>query len=179
MEDERMEGAVDATKPRLQPFSTSAHGRQAVLRHLTCLRNPTCALRYLDNLEIAVDEIIAAHFHGASPAAVDDFRFAVTCHRLLDGKGAAEVTALHVPSCQLGTINPHVLKRYPKLRELDVSNNNLDDSALLQAGLEALRLTHLDVSYNQVCGENQSLPCTVRVVTWVASASVPVTRSRV
>jgi hypothetical protein len=96
----------------------------------------------LDNIAITTSEIVDALYVG-KPGLVDqreEFRAQLAVVRNLDGTEPVDCLTLDLSTNQLCRLNRHSI----------MSNNHLDDSALLKSGIDTLPLVQLNLSNNLV-----------------------------
>lgn len=163
---------VAASPSRTIPYSLSREGRLTVLRHLKTIESPYCRLRYdlcclavvlpcvivlwwvrlLDNIEVSCGEIIDALYDSVGLSEErEDFRAQLAVIRALDGKEADNCVTLDLSSMQLTRLNRHTMLHLVRLQSLDLSNNDLDDIAILKSGIEMLPLVQINLQNNKVC----------------------------
>lgn len=133
----------------LAPSNLSASQRRAfrssVIQALPRLRKVDCPLSYLDEEEIAPDEIVDA-MRDKSEDEKEDFRFQLVIHRVLEGRAPGEVEELDLSGRNLGRVD---MGAFTSLRRLSLGHNRLRSRALQGAGLDTLpHLEELDLSHN-------------------------------
>jgi hypothetical protein len=87
------------------------------------------------------------------PGLVDqreEFRAQLAVVRNLDGTEPVDCLTLDLSTNQLCRLNRHSIMQLMRLQSLDLSNNHLDDSALLKSGIDTLPLVQLNLSNNLV-----------------------------
>ncbi len=130
-----------------------------------------CA-RYLDNMEISGDEIIAALLPVEGPTTQGNFKFDLLLHRCTDGAmgagdsssvsstPAASVEAVDLSGRGLSSINAHTLQQCTSLTHLTLASNRLEDLAMGALGLglaQLTRVTTLDLGENSVCDDDAAV----------------------
>ena len=132
----------------------SREQRLTYFRLLHTLRNPLSPLQFCDEEPISCADIVEA-FH-PRPNGVTErnerelFRFDIATGRLLNVADVLSITKLDLTGAGLGLLRPEVMRRLVAVTHLNVSNNQLDDTALTSSGITAMPLMHLDVSRNRV-----------------------------
>ena len=115
---------------------------------LSALRSPPC--RYLDNCEISIPEVVSAVFDSHRDAAVSEFMFRVLVHRTSETALLSELTALDWSNTGLAALCKDEMTKFTALQTLNLAGNAIDDTQILNCGLEQLPIVSLDVSGNQV-----------------------------
>lgn len=169
-------GSSQEIDQAIQPYSMTQEGRVAILRCIPGLLEPECPIRWLDDVEISVGEMVEALLSTADPQVADDFKLRVHIRRTLADAGlstASQLTTLDCSNLGLCHLSPGILATLSSLQSINLSHNLLDDASVVDVGLEALAntLTSLDVSDNQIMAV-ESLCTLVATFPHLTSASV-------
>jgi Leucine-rich repeat (LRR) protein len=122
--------------------------RKITISLLHRLRNPYCELRYLDETEIKVDEILQNWGNTGNKVEKELFRYKVVRRRALGNKLPAQLVSLDVSGHGLREID---IKEFFNLTILSLSNNRLQLETFKRSGILALKkLKKLDISHNEI-----------------------------